>query len=162
MSSGRRRSRSTHAPATSPTSSTPALVTITRTASSHGPAPRTSSATRGTAVLVTTEPSSDTVWPAQSLTKSRCCQRDRVATASERTARGELVLAASPLPLLRHPRVLRLRSAAARTHQQLHPVDHRRVEIRIEATVRVHLRMAHVVSVRGALAATLAGVWYRR
>ncbi len=61
INSGLRRSRSTHAPAKSPTSSTARLAATTSMAISKGPAPRTSSATSGTAVRVTTEPSSETV-----------------------------------------------------------------------------------------------------
>jgi len=35
------------------------------------------------------------------------------------------------------------------------------VKVRVEATVRVHLRVAHVVSVGGGLAANRAGAWHR-
>ncbi len=59
--SGLRRSRSTHAPAKNPTRRMARLPATTSSAISIGPAPRTSSATSGTAVRVTTEPSSDTV-----------------------------------------------------------------------------------------------------
>ncbi len=85
MSSGRRRSRSTQAPAKKPTRSTARLAETTSSAISSGPAPSTSSATRGTAVRVTTEPSSDTVWPAQSFMKSACRQSDGVTTIGEPT-----------------------------------------------------------------------------
>ena len=52
------------------------LPATTSSAISVGPAPRTSSASRGTAVRVTTEPSSDTVWPVHSFRKSVCRQSD--------------------------------------------------------------------------------------
>src|SRR5690242_16512426 len=74
MRSGRRASRSTHAPARKPTSRTARLPATTRAAISFGPAPRTRTASSGIAVRVTTDPSSDTVWPAQSFMKSACRQ----------------------------------------------------------------------------------------
>ncbi len=77
---GRRRSRSTHAPATRPTSSTARLAEMTSTASWSGPAPSTRSATSGSAVRVTTDPSWDTVWPVHSLTKSACFHSDSIGT----------------------------------------------------------------------------------
>src|SRR6202142_320953 len=85
MSRGRRRNRSTQAPANNPTRSTARLADTTSSAISNGPAPSTSSATSGTAVRVTTDPSSDTVWPAQSFMKSAWRQSDPVTTAAERT-----------------------------------------------------------------------------
>ena len=80
MSNGRRRRRSTHAPATKPTSSTARLTETTSSAISVGPAPRTRSATRGTAVRVTTLPSRDTVWPVHSFMKSAWRHRVGVIT----------------------------------------------------------------------------------
>src|SRR5256885_16286780 len=76
-------------------------------------------------------------------------------------ARG-VVLAARALPLLRHPRVLRLCPAAPRAHQQLRAVDDGGGKVRVETTVRVHLRVTDVVSVRCGLAADRAGAWHRR
>src|SRR2546428_310428 len=70
-------------------------------------------------------------------------------------------LAASALPLLRHPGVFRLSTAATRAHEELHAVDHRGVQVRIESAVRVHLRVTDVVSVGGGLAADRAGAWHR-
>ena len=78
---GRRRSRSTHAPARNPTSSTARLADTTISAISVGPAPSTSSATSGTAVRVTTEPTSEIVCPTHSFMKSACRQRDVVIAA---------------------------------------------------------------------------------
>src|SRR4051794_1495769 len=76
--SGRRGSRSTQAPAKKPTSRTARLADTTRIAISVGPAPSTSRATSGTAVRVTTDPSADTVWPAQSFMNSVWCHSDGV------------------------------------------------------------------------------------
>src|SRR5256886_15506692 len=84
------------------------------------------------------------------------------------TRRGEpsgarrVVLAARALPLLRHPRVLRLRPAAPRADEELRAVDDGGMKVRVETTVRVHLRMTHVVSVGGGLAADRAGAWHCR
>ncbi|TMG52630.1 MAG: DAK2 domain-containing protein, partial [Chloroflexi bacterium] len=36
------------------------------------------------------------------------------------------------------------------------------MKVRVEATVRVHLRVTHVVSISGGLAADRAGAWHRR
>ena len=80
MSSGRRRTRSTHAPANKPTRSTARLDETTMSAIWFGPAPRTRSATSGTAVRVTTDPSSEIVWPTQSFRKSGCRHREGVTT----------------------------------------------------------------------------------
>jgi len=79
--SGRRRSRSTHAPAKNPTSRTARLAATTSNAISNGPAPSTRRATSGTAVLVTTEPSSDTVCRSHSFMKSECRHREIVMDA---------------------------------------------------------------------------------
>src|SRR2546430_8970937 len=84
------------------------------------------------------------------------------------TRRGEpsgarrVVLAARALPLLRQPRGLRLRSAAPRAGKELRAVDDGGMKVRVETTVRVHLRMTDVVSVGGGLAADRAGAWHRR
>src|SRR4029077_15161334 len=80
MSNGRRRRRSTHAPAKSPTRSTARLAATIRSAICSGPAPSTRSATSGTAVRVTTDPSSETVWPAHSFLKSALRQSDAFST----------------------------------------------------------------------------------
>ena len=61
------------------------LDATTSSAISLGPAPSTSSATSGTAVRVTTEPSSEIVWPIQSFMKSACRHSDAV------TIRGTLL-----------------------------------------------------------------------
>src|SRR5438093_4003580 len=79
----------------------------------------------------------------------------------QRTVRPNGVLAASALPFLRHARVLGLSPAAAGAHEELDPVDDGGMKVRVEATVRVHLRVAHVVSVGGGLAADRAGAWHR-
>src|SRR2546423_14226932 len=90
-----------------------------------------------------------------------------VATPIALTRRGEpsgarlVVLAARALLFLRHPRVLRLRPAAPRAHQELRAVDDGGVKVRVETTVRVHLRVTDVVSVRCGLAADRAGAWHR-
>src|SRR5205814_4082163 len=82
------------------------------------------------------------------------------------TRRGEpsgarrVVLAARALPLLCHPRVLRLRPAAPRADEELRAVDDGGMKVRVEPTVRVHLRVTHVVSVGGGLAADRAGAWH--
>src|SRR5256885_10989489 len=73
-----------------------------------------------------------------------------------------VVLAASALPLLRHPRVLRLRATAPRADKELRAVDDGGMKVRVETTVRVHLRVTDVVSVGGGLAADRAGAWHRR
>src|SRR6478672_2513937 len=73
---GRRDSRSTHAPAKNPTSRVARLAATTRRAISNGPAPSTSRATSGIAVRVTTEPRAEIVWPAQSFMKSEWRHRD--------------------------------------------------------------------------------------
>src|SRR5439155_1236716 len=73
-----------------------------------------------------------------------------------------VVLAASALLLLRHPRVLRLVPTATSAHQHLGAVNHGGMKVRVEATVRMHLRVTHVVSVGGGLAADRAGAWHRR
>src|SRR4051812_18433560 len=80
--SGLRGRRSTHAPAKNPTRSTARLPATTIKAISVGPAPRTRRATSGTAVRVTTDPSSETVCPVQSLRKSPCRQSDGAGAAS--------------------------------------------------------------------------------
>src|SRR5438132_627794 len=63
-------------PATRPTSRTPVDAATTRYAICAAPAPSVSSATSRSAVRVTVEPSSETVWPAQSLRKSAWRQSD--------------------------------------------------------------------------------------
>src|SRR5439155_5259284 len=61
-----------------PTGSTARLAATMRKAISRGRAPSTSKATKGIAVRVTTEPSSETVWPAHSLAKSGFRHSDSV------------------------------------------------------------------------------------
>src|SRR5205823_10097336 len=91
-----------------------------------------------------------------------------VATPMVLTRRGEpsgarrVVLAARALPLLCHPRVLRLRPAAPRADEELRAVDDGGMKVRVETTVRVHLRVTDVVSVGGGLAADRAGAWHRQ
>ena len=82
---GRRGSRSTHAPAISPTRRTERLPATTRNAISVGPAPSTSNANSGIAVRVTTDPSSETVWPAHSFMNSGWRQSEGVTIEIEDT-----------------------------------------------------------------------------
>src|SRR4051794_25292936 len=83
ISTGRRRIRSTHAPAKSPTSRTARLCATMTSAISSGPASNNRIATSGTAVRVTTEPSEDTVCPVHSFMKSECRQSDSVVTGGK-------------------------------------------------------------------------------
>jgi len=75
--SGRRRVRSTSAPAKRPTSSTAVEADATRIPTSMAVACRVRTAAMGRAVRVTTEPISETVWPVQSFMKSACRQSER-------------------------------------------------------------------------------------
>jgi hypothetical protein len=67
---GRRRSRSTHTPATSPRQTTGTIEAAERSPIAVGPAPRTSRAARGRALPEMPEPSLETVCPTHSLRKS--------------------------------------------------------------------------------------------
>ena len=58
---GRRWSRSTHAPATRPIATPPTISNARIAATSPGPAPRTRIAANGNAVRVTSEPKIETV-----------------------------------------------------------------------------------------------------
>src|SRR5207245_9843816 len=64
--------------------------------------------------------------------------------------------------LLVHPRVLRRDPTATSAHQHLGAADPGGMKVRVETTVRVHLRVTHVVSISGSLAAERAGAWHRR
>jgi hypothetical protein len=73
--SGRRRSRSTHAPATRPTATSGAACAAVKSPIWVGVAPSTSTATSGRANCVTADPISEMLWPAQTLAKSGSRQR---------------------------------------------------------------------------------------
>ena len=87
---GRRGSRSTHAPAGRPISSQGSQAAAVSTATWKVPASRTATATRGSATVVTLLPTLLTAWPAQSSRKSRC----RSSPPAGRTAVGSLRVAA--------------------------------------------------------------------
>src|SRR5256885_14851596 len=64
--------------------------------------------------------------------------------------------------LLGHARVLGLIAAAARADEQLLAGGHRKVQIRVEATLRVHLRVALGRCESSGLPADRAGAWAQR
>jgi len=80
--SGRRRERSTKAPAKRPTSRTAVDADATRIPTCSAVAWRVSTAAIGSAVRVTTDPSSDTVCPVQSFMKSTCRHNERSVTST--------------------------------------------------------------------------------
>jgi len=84
--SGRRRARSTKAPANRPMRRTAVDADATRMPTCNASACRVMTATIGSAVRVTTEPSSETVCPLQSFMKSACRQSDRAVTSIGRAA----------------------------------------------------------------------------
>ena len=70
MRTGRRRSRSTQAPATRPTTSAAATSMLRRTATSIGPAPSVRIATSGRAMRVMSDPKIEMLAAAQTRTKA--------------------------------------------------------------------------------------------
>ena len=70
MSTGRRRNRSTHAPATSPTTSAAATSMLRRSATSIAPAPSVRIATSGSATRVISEPKIETLAADHTRTKA--------------------------------------------------------------------------------------------
>ena len=87
MSTGRRGSRSTIAPAGSPTRRKGSRSRVTSKPTWNVVAPSSFSATSGMASRVTWVPNRLTVSPTQSLTKSRCFQRERSGRAAPFTRR---------------------------------------------------------------------------
>ena len=75
MSTGRRRNRSTQAPATSPTTSAAATSMLRRTATSIAPAPSVRIATSGSAMRVMSDPKIEMLAAAQTRTKAWLLQR---------------------------------------------------------------------------------------
>ncbi len=74
MSTGRRRSRSTQAPATSPKTSDAPRSTPRMRATSSAPEPRTRIATRGNAIRVMSDPKIEIVAADQTRMKAWFCQ----------------------------------------------------------------------------------------
>ena len=89
---GRRRSRSTQAPATNPTSSAATRSSERRTAISIGPARSVSIATNGSAIRVTNDPKTETVAADHTRTNARLRRRPadgmRVVRGRRRVEQG--------------------------------------------------------------------------
>ena len=86
MSTGRRRRRSTHAPATSPKTSVAISSMLRRIATSTAPEPRTRMAASGSAMRVTSDPKIEIV--AALHTRTKAWLRQRVEANGLRTDRG--------------------------------------------------------------------------
>ena len=78
---GRRRTRSTHTPAKSPTSRIGADPAAASSPICQGVASRVSAAISGTASAVTCEPTSEIAEPAQNFRNSRCRQSEATMTS---------------------------------------------------------------------------------
>ncbi len=88
MSTGRRRRRSTHAPATNPTSSAATSSTARSSATSSGPALSVRIATNGRAIRVTNEPNTEIVAALHTRTNALFLRRLGVASASDGSGIG--------------------------------------------------------------------------
>src|SRR4029079_5356836 len=85
---GRRRSRSTHAPATRPIATPPTISNARMAATSPGPAPRTRIAANGNAARVTSEPKIETVAALKTRTKTGLRQIEPVMPVQDTDATG--------------------------------------------------------------------------
>ncbi len=113
INTGRRRSRSTHAPATSPTMSAATRSMLRRTATSIGPASRVRMATRGRAIRVISEPKIEMLAAVQTRTKALLLQSGDVKGL--RTNAEHTVRRVPPDPALHCARSVRQNSRTTRT-----------------------------------------------